>query len=494
MKIGKKRWWLVALVLALIILPVGFHFFQISREPRYEGRPVSYWFKRYYQKEFMARHFGLDETDPTAALWGLGTNALPYLTREALSTKKDTALRTNYYKLLEKLPESWNAPKLVSYDAIREQAVAAIGKVNPPADVILPLVQKALDSKSVVRRRHALEILSGVETGQELLVPCFARALHYLDEESRDMALEFFQDTGAPSSAAVPDLIDFLKHSESTNHVPRQMAADALGKMGADAAPAVPILKEMFVGEKIWGWRVGLATALCRIDGRQTNALAFIVDGLGTADAAEPEIFRYRGHRVVHEPAELNFFNPVAYSVQQLEIIGTNAGPAIPALIQALDGTNVLVWITAGPALKSMGAPREQYLPKLEEKLNLANDGPRASLALFLMDNEPGNQAAQAALIDLIRRGSPYGRVALDAWDTSDGASKPFRPPKEAIPILQEALKSGNASWRQVAAVGPQANRSAGKGEVRSWTVLFLKADGAVSGGRCYKNPCDTTS
>jgi HEAT repeat protein len=448
-----KSRWKIGLTLGVAgLIAAGWIVLGHSREPRYLGRSVSYWFREYYLDATVPGHVDGDHTYGSEALQAMGTNALPYLVRQALSTRRDTALRTNIYNLLAKLPKSWHLPQFISYEDIRDYAVGAIGEINPPASAILPLVQKALDSKNPQQHRQALEILSDVETGEELLVPCFARALHFPDEESRDLALEFFQDTGAPTGAAVPDLIDFLKHSDSTNRVARQKAADALGKLGSEAAPAVPILKEMFVGEKIWGWRIGLATALCRIDGRQTNALAFIVDGLGAADASEPEIFRYRGHRVFQEPAELNFYNPVTYSVEQLEVIGTNAAPAIPALIQALDGTNVLVWITAGPALKSMGAPRELYLPKLEDKLNLVNDGPRASLALFLMDNEPGNQAAQAALIDLIRRGSPYGRVALDAWDTSDGTSKPFRPPKEAIPILQEALKSGNASWRKAAA------------------------------------------
>jgi len=443
-KLGKKRWWLTAFVLALIILPVGIHLYQTSREPRYEGKPVSYWFKRYCQTDFVI-NLRFEEAEAVEAWRNLGTNALPYLVREALSTRRDTALRTNFYKLLAKLPASWNAPQFVSRDDIRRVAVAAINEINPSGGVILPLVQKALDSKSVLQRRQALEILSDVETGQETLVPAFARALHFPDEDSRDLALEFFQDTGVPTSAAVPDLIDYLKHSETTNHVSRQMAADALGGMGSGAAAAVPVLQEMFETEKIWGWRIGLATALCRIDSRQTNALDFIVAGLGATDDTEPGIFRYRGHRVEQGP--LATFNPVSYSIQQLGIIGTNAAPAIPALIQALNGTNVLVWITAGPALKSMGAPKELYLPKLEEKLKLANDGPRASLALFLMDNEPEDHAAQAALIDLIKNGSPYGRMALDVWNQSNHA------PREAMPVLQEALKSGNPSWREAAAL-----------------------------------------
>ena len=129
----------------LVALSVaGWILLRHSGEPRYQGKPVSYWFKRYYLSGLANDHTQWP-ADGAEALAKLGTNALPYLVRVALSTNGDSALRVNYYRLLRKMPESWHLPRFISQDLIRQESLTAIGWTGAPASVVLPLLHTELN-------------------------------------------------------------------------------------------------------------------------------------------------------------------------------------------------------------------------------------------------------------------------------------------------------------------------------------------------------------
>src|ERR1019366_7477396 len=143
---------------------------------------------------------------------------------------------------------------------------------------------------------------------------------------------------GPNARAAVPALIEVLKAPPNTNQPPVRLgpqAATTLGRIGSAAAPALPLVQGLFEQETNWNLRCSLAVALYHIDGDQTNALAFLTNGLATYEPA--------GDRWV--------------AACELGNIGPDAEAAVPLLLAALDGTNDMLFSQVPGALKKMGVP-----------------------------------------------------------------------------------------------------------------------------------------
>ncbi len=376
MQTGKLRWRFAASALAGVALIVGaWLVFGYNRQPRYEGQPVSYWFRQYYLRYAGpgqdTRH---SRREITNALEHLGKQALPYLVGQALNPRQDTALRTNFYELLDKLPDSWHLPKLIDYDDIRDCAVGLIEEIEPKAEDLLPLLRDAANSTNTLLHYRALLIIRDMNHGEDQLVPICARALHYSDDDSRVMALSYLAGRGHLTNAVVPDLLESLKEYTNSDDF-YQLAASVLGGVGPGAAAAVPRLRELFEHETNWSIRATLAGSLYQIDTNQTAALAFLTNGLqqqgNPEEVTGPSPVNPSGYYPGH-PDDSSYASVAA---DELANIGTNARPAIPALLEALKSAKSSDLSQIADALTAVGAPADAFLPILREKLKSEDDG-----------------------------------------------------------------------------------------------------------------------
>jgi HEAT repeat protein len=179
----------------------------------------------------------------------------------------------------------------------------------------------------------------------------------------------------------------------------------------------------LFEQETNWNLRCTLAVALCHIDGDQTNALAFLTNGLAT-----------------HEPASDRWIAAV-----ELGNIGPNAKAAVPLLLAALDGTNGMLFSQVPGALKKIGVPTATFLPRMKAQLRTADETTRVNAAARVLELDPADHEAVLVLIDQIKRWGLFREFAIETL----GRAGP--PTAEAIPVLREVVKHGSTQERDAA-------------------------------------------
>jgi HEAT repeat protein len=407
----QKRWLLAAIV--SLVAAAGWYLLQGPREPEYEGRPVSYWFKEYCRS---GQHMIWDDSrraEATAALHQMGTNAVPYLLEQAFNTRPDSAFRKQVYRVLNGLPRSWGLPVLVSPDILRGESGFALEKVKPPASQLLPLLKPHLNSTNSLEHRQALFILGTTGEGAEQAVPWLCAALKSPDQWARVLAVQSLGWIGPKAQAAVPALIEVLQAPQGMNRLGTS-AAHALGAIGSNAAPALPLVRDLFAQETNWNPRCTIAAALCQIDAGQTEALAFLTNGLRS-----------------YEPASERWI-----AASQLGKIGPNAKAAVPVLSEALDGTNDMLFSQVPGALKAIGVPTAEFLPRMKKQLQSGNQTTRANAAARVLDIDPADHDAHLVLMDLVKKGTFLQGFAIEALGRAGPAAG------EAVPVLREVAKT----------------------------------------------------
>ncbi len=409
-KTQNKRRLLSAFLLAGIAAPLGGWVFSL-REPEYEGRPLSYWFKEYCHT---SPPRGTVPKEVVAALQHLGSNAVPYLIEEAFNTDRGSTIKSNVDNFLNNLPRSWGLPQSLSVSAEerRFEAPFVLKIIKPPAHQVLSLMGSHLNSTNLIERNQSLFILGTVGDGAEEVVPSLEAALKDANSWSRIVALQSLRWIGPPAAAAVPSLIELLKQPADTNYV-RSHAALTLGKIALHAEPAIPLIRPMYEQETNWNWKCGLAAALLRIDPSQTDALFFLTNTLTT-----------------HLPA-----SDRGMVVWWLGEIGPNAKAAFPALFQALEGTNGTLVTQIAEALTKMDQNAETYLPRLKLLLQSKDESTRANAAARVLDVAPSDHEALLVLIELVKKRSIMQGFAMDTLGGLGAAAV------EAVPALRETAE-----------------------------------------------------
>ena len=268
MTISQKKWLLAAFV--LLVAAGGWFFFRRPAEPKYAGKPVSYWFKEYCcSGQRMTWNVGRHE-ETGAALRQVGTNAVPYLLERAFDTGPSSGVLKGLYRLLNGLPRSWGLPTFVDpeimslegAEALKEikppavdpeimslEGAEALIEIKPPANQLLPLLERHLGSTDRMERRQALYILGFTGDGAEQAVPWLCAALKSPDVWQHMLAVQSLGWIGPNARAAVPALIEVLKAPPNTNQPPVRLGpqtATALGEIGSAAAPALPLMQGLF--------------------------------------------------------------------------------------------------------------------------------------------------------------------------------------------------------------------------------------------------------
>jgi len=188
----------------------------------------------------------------------------------------------------------------------RYYTVWTLAFIGAPAKKATPEVLQALKDSSADVRRKAAYVLGRIDADPKNVVGALVAALGDPDNDVRQTAAESLPRM---SNLAVPVLIQVLQGEKADLKV---MAIQILGKIGAEAAPAIPELKGFLLDAKAGALTEPAADALAGIGTPSLKAL--------TAAAA-------------HDNANVR-----ALAVRSLHKIG---GPAVPVFVDLLGAKDV---------------------------------------------------------------------------------------------------------------------------------------------------------
>lgn len=207
----------IALVAVLVAAVIWRHF--ASREPGYEGRPLSSWLQQMVLSELNKNP--VDRDKAAEAVRQIGPAALPVLL---------TLLRA----------EDPGPGRRVAADAARECAVAGYEALGPAARRNIPeLCQVLTNHVAPYARRSAARALGFIGVDSDGAVGALLKGTKDGDEWVRNYSLWALSRVPADPGLVVPALIDSLNDPFPPAH---EIAAIALGGYGPRARAAVPAL------------------------------------------------------------------------------------------------------------------------------------------------------------------------------------------------------------------------------------------------------------
>ena len=413
---GRKKLFRSAFIGATIFVFMVLCVHRNGSEPGYKGKPLSFWFREYC----LAWPNASGAPEPiTGAIRAMGSDAVPYLVRELLSTNQDSGIRKWYVRLADSLPLALQRglPRSISAERRRDTASDALFYTKPSAYVLLPLLTNALNSPDVTQRQRALFVLGGAGDGAQSAVPYLVAALKHPDTIARSIAAQSLKLLGAEAAPAVPDLIEALNDPRI-----RWNVVAALGNTGSDGKSTLPALNRLLDAGSNRD-RLNIAAAIYKLDPTQSAAFAIIIDALKQKN--DPKLRR-----------------DAAWT---LRAMGPVARDAVPDLVETLTDQNLEVWTTALGALKEITTDNRAAIPALLEKLNSPQAGDRINAAAWLVRIDPNEPHGLAVLTGYIepRSGAGDRCFAIDVLaEAGTGA-------KAAIPVLKAASKDKDKEVRK---------------------------------------------
>ncbi|NLF09374.1 MAG: hypothetical protein GX594_15550 [Pirellulaceae bacterium] len=256
---------------------------------------------------------------------------------------------------------------------------------------VAQFVEGLKDADPLVRTAAA-HALATLPPAPEITIPLIEAGLRDADETTVRHALDALATMGP---AAVPSLIEALKHEKTRGHV-----IYIIGRIGADAAPAVPALTKL-VADKDEHVALEAAVALAQIGPAAKDAVPALIEALHKSENSTSHAFAYA-----------------------LGMIGPDAAAAKPALSDLLKNSDRKLALVSAWALVRIGPATEVAeltLPVLTA--GLASDSPLARRG-----------AAEA-----LGRLGPAAAAALDDLDkaTNDRDRDVRRAAEEAVKVIR---------------------------------------------------------
>lgn len=296
----------IALLAFLAFLAwLAFH----SSEPSYHGKSLSAWLEQARPNNEFDNPFQdiyLD-TPSARAVRAIGKDALPTLLR--LAHTRDTLPRQALFDLFQRY--HWLGFRTQRFEDIHLKAAYGFLVLGPEAKSALPELISMLDDPA-----SEVQIVAAFAIGK----------------------------IGPDGAPAIPALQRLITNSLSANPTrkfstdERSVPAYALGAMGPAARRALPQLELLRKDSDLFV----RATA---------EAACIKISGTGLDAIFEP----------LKEPPPTNW----AFAAEAIQFLGTNAAPAIPLLIPALQNTNASVRNTALLALSAIHMSPETTIPAI---------------------------------------------------------------------------------------------------------------------------------
>ncbi|MHB1033611.1 MAG: HEAT repeat domain-containing protein [Pirellulales bacterium] len=248
-------------------------------------------------------------------------------------------------------------------------------------------------------------------------------------------------------------------------------AANALGRMGPEAKPAIPALTEL-LRDKDPNVRIAAVSALGRIASAAVPALTELRKNVGPSAGGAPGMdLNPSGLRVV---GPLIRIRPAA-----ARALGQIGPAAIPALTELLRDKDWEVRCFAAEALGKIGSEAKMAIPALTALLKDKNPNVRVAAAEALGGIGPEAKTAIPALIRLLKETD-------DPFAPQEPASAPGEIAPETVPGLTHLLKDEDISTRcsaisALGRIGPEAKTAipvlTGLLKDKDWDVRCFAAE-----------------
>jgi HEAT repeat protein len=301
--------------------------------------------------------------------------------------------------------------------AARMAAAAALMRIDPKQARAPEVLAKGLDDQDGAVRRHAARVAGLAGPTAAPLAAKLGALLSDSDVRLRRTALQAIATLGSAAAAALDPVVKLLDSADTAVD-----AADALGRMGPAARPALKRLAQMLTAEQA-GTRWAAVRAMSQIGGEDAGpAVQFMI-------------------REMRNAQTVDCYNMMIY----LALLGPVARDAIPAIrssrlmnpflktttVWAIEPDKSFPWLDCGGFGMPMGdfGPEryvyESYVQELGDHLKPA----AVALARKIMDGSAGN---------------------VPAW----GYKLLARFPEETLAILTPGLTDKQLVLRERAAVG----------------------------------------
>jgi HEAT repeat protein len=335
----------------------------------------------------------------------------------------------------------------------RLEAAQDLGWIGKNAKSAVPALLEASRAPGALVRVAAAESLVRIDPAhQQAGVNSLVASLKDERKEVRRAAAEALGRLGAEAKPTLPALVEALKDADADV---RWMAADALGQIGAEAKTAVPALVEAL---------------------KDPAVRSIAIDALGGIGADAKDAAGPLAELLKNENIHLRRTTAMALA----RIGGPAARPAVPVFVEMLRGDARLRW-DALLFLSSMGKEAKEAIPVLNELVKggdgiacyalVAAAGSEATAAIPLLINNisGGEWDSSDTLIEI---GPAVVEPLLAAtkdmgnWKSKDWSGKILAgiagKDNKVIPRVIEAVKSPHVNTRYIAAaalsrLGPKA-------------------------------------
>lgn len=335
------------------------------REPKYDGKPLTYWLKAYNDISTW-RTWQSDY-----AIQQIGTNAIPFLLRELQAN--DSKLKKwfrerawDHYYRLHLQPGDF--PSDEERQERASEAFHALGPIGRPAVPALILIYRQNGSDDF--QNVILNALGNIGPAADEAVPFLLQELNTTNEERRAIVERVIQ-----SIHGRPDLVLPLAMAMATNDSLDVYGSGLLiiSAYGSNARPAIQVLLRIAGngtnesrGRQAWAYRI-----LGKLQVEPGVVVPGLIKGLYTTNGFSKNV------------AEL------------LAGYGTNASSAVPALLRSFDDSNNSARTAAASALLRV-APEDTNaataaLSWLHSQIGSTNIESRVDAAIALFRANPGD-------------------------------------------------------------------------------------------------------
>jgi HEAT repeat protein len=318
--------YLLALVATAVLAVIAWASLSGPPNPVYQGKRLSVWLKRYDNLSNLNPYKNLtDRQEPDTAVRQIGTNSIPMLL--SMLRAKDSNLTLKTISLLKK--QHFLKFNYVTAQMQENEAAEAFQALGASASNAVPELVKMYSVNNSINAQYAI-VLSLAHIGPEakgaipLLLQLAATNKNEIVAGISVNALGFIH--GEPDQV-VPALRHLLHDPNS--HL-QLFAAQSLADFGVDAKPATSDILEL------------LHDGSEQLRGVAHMALIRIYDKLERSPPKPPA-------RRKSLPS-----SDLIRAIDGFAVLGTNAAPAVPALIKFLDDPDEAVRISATNALKAI--------------------------------------------------------------------------------------------------------------------------------------------
>ena len=347
---------------------------------------------------------------------------------------------------------------------VRMSAAAALLRIAPDAPRPLRVLAEGLESTDAAVRRHATRAVGVAGAAAAPLAGRLAALLTDADELTRVAALQAVATLGPAAAAACDAVVPLLDQPDMAAD-----AADALGRIGPAARPALKRLAAMLSAESA-ALRWAAVRAMAQIGGEDAApAVAFMTRELPNAS----EVDTY--NMMIY----LALLGPVAKDALPAIQRARLGHPALrPATMWAIEPDRGFPWLTGGPfggMMQDADVARyvyEAFVRELGEHLRPA----ARTLARKIMDGSAGEVPQWA-----------YGLLARfpdEAMGTlGPGLAAPDIVTRERAAVALGYMGTAAASSKTLVAAARDKAPTERERRLIAWCLRQISADGGSSGG-----------